>query len=279
MMGFLCMWSNNENWSILSAIVVVGLFFLSSFGITYSSVAAELNQVQATATPRRVSLPSATPFPTSGATPTPTYTLITEEATPEVGVQLQALEAAGEINVRLQGDINSEIVGTIQFGETYQVTGRFFRWYQIVFDPSPTGQAFVFEDLVEIVSGDLSSIPDLTIPDAANDVSTVVTETANEATETDSIANNTQDAREITPPSGEGVAVSSEENSVDVLPGVLPTYTYPPDFDIQATQPEEADVDEENTSETQSNSFAPITPILILGALGGIGLLLSSLRR
>lgn len=235
------------------------------------------SQISATATPRRVSLPTATPIPTTGSTPTATQTP-TEEMGVMDGVFLQALETAGEINVRAQGDINADVLGSIQFGDTYLVTGRYFRWFRIAFDSSPTGQAFVFEDLVEIVNGDVSTIPDLSLEDIPSAIEAPNTgeieatvEAVDEQTEVDS--------RDITPQGNEGIVIP-QGDSGDVMQGILPTFTYPASFAEPNDDNQEMSLDEdEEVGNNEQNSFAPITPILVLGALGAIGLLLSSIRR
>ncbi len=250
---------------------------LISFAILFPLSASEQNQVSATATPRRVTLPSATPIPTSGSSPTPTQTA-TEVPPENGGILLQALETAGEVNVRIDGDIDADRVGAIQFGDTHVVTGRYFRWFRIRFDPSPTGQAFVFEDLVQIVQGDVSLIPDLALQDS--DIPIQNTPIPESVPQT-----NTPDVRQLTPPSGAGVVIP-ENGDNEILSGILPTFTYPPQLSTITSTPnsdtnqpgDDREIDE-NTSNNLPNQIAPITPILILGALGALGLLFSSLRR
>lgn len=260
------------------------LLLLAGFVINLNAGSIS-EQVPPSATPVRVSLPTPTIVPTDGATPTPTQTPTETSEAGAAGVLLQALETAGDVNVRIEGDINADRVGSISFGETYRVTGRYFLWYQIVFEASPTGRAFVFSDLVEIVAGDVTTLPDLSIATAGPPVEVVATDEA--ATGEPAIgidATDTADARVINPPSGEG-AIIAPDGEGTIIFGALPTFTYPADAaspratavsDATVTQGETADSGQQTGSQT---GLAPIAPILVLAGLGLLGLLVSAIGR
>ncbi len=240
---------------------------------------SQAEQVALTPTTIRIDIATTTPLPTVGQPPTdppPTFT-----PTLEGPPQLAPKEGSSAINVRAQADIDSQILGTIRPGETYVVSGRLFRWLQIRFDPSPSGVAYVYDELVDIVSGNEADIPDLT-QSALPTQNTVLDETATyEALLLTPGFELTQanDIQEIEAPSG--VIVPEGEGD---LPEILPTFTYPPN--LVALAPTEEGIGEVTTTPVPngielpiSEGVAPIVPIVVLASLGVIGLLLSSLFR
>ena len=85
--------------------------------------ADDQQQINISATPALITLPSPLPFSTQEiATPTATYT-----PTPVAPVVLEALT---EANVRSDPDPESDLLGTIRAGDLYLVLGRYYRWYQ-----------------------------------------------------------------------------------------------------------------------------------------------------
>lgn len=237
---------------------------------------------QISPTAQRLQFPTSTPLPTLGDPPTqapPTFTP-TEPGPP----QLQALPDTSEINVRAEADINSDIVGTIRPGEQFIVTGRLFRWLRIRFEPSPTGSAFVYDELVEII-GDPAAIPDLT-----ESLQPTTDSSAADATGTASVLiltpgfdlTQTADVREIEAPSGEIEVLPQTTDTEDVI--LLPTFTYPPNIPTGVPAvPTSAQItttpDPTRINLDVSNGLAPIVPIVILLSLGLIGLLISLVLR
>jgi hypothetical protein len=261
----------------------------------------EVSQV-VSPTPDRVVIPTATIPPVDGATPTdvpPTFTPIAEGPP-----QLQARETAGSVNIRLEADPDAQIVGTIQHGDSYIVTGRYFRWLQIRFEPSPSRHGFVFEELVEII-GDETRIPDLTQdPQPASDAGgepPAVDATAEwqEIQQTPGIEMTlTADARilelPVLPGTGDNDNLPQPESAVDgaanpqqgSVPGVLPTFTYPPNLVAQAPTSEFLEGEITATPDAGNalnisvgDGVAPIVPIAALAGLGMLGLLIAGLRR
>ena len=92
-------------------------------------------QVRQTSTPITANLFTATPFGLQQFAPTVT---VTPTATPPGPALLEALESAGNVNVRAAPDINSERLGTIAFGAQYPALRRYFQWYELGYEQSPT---------------------------------------------------------------------------------------------------------------------------------------------
>lgn len=245
----------------------------SAWFVTQSSEIA----AQITATPARINLSTATPLPNVPLlTETPTRT-----PTP---IGLVVLEAITEANVRAEPDPESERLGTIRAGEIYPVLGRYFRWLQFQYDPSPNGRGWVFDELVTL-TGDQTTIRDL----AAQDVPTVdpvvlgITQTLEGITLTPGgILTATAVAGVIPGPEiiGNGVTLENAQQPGGVM--ALPTFTYPPNAlrpdtrGFAATQPTSSP----NGLATESaEGLPPIAPIVVLGGLGLLGLLVSSVRR
>lgn len=236
-----------------------------------------------TPTPLVVQLASPTPLPVLGVNATETP-LPTPTETPLGPVQVQVAAGQGNINVRREADPNADILGVIAPGESYAVTGRYFRWIQFRFPNSPNGLGFVYDELVELV-GDTALIPDLTIvttpvaPTAEGGVELGVT-----AASVDAEFTLTAQSRVLNAPVGVDPNATLSETSLNPDGGVrLPTYTPLPNLGellSAANQvPTETPVpDVLDLNQTASN-LPPITPIVLLGGLGLLGLIISGLRR
>ncbi len=201
---------------------------------------------------------------------------------------LEVREDAGEVNVRAEPDINSERIGSIRAGDTYVVLGRRFRWYQFQFDTSPNGRGWVFDELVEII-GDESTIVELD-PAAQATVDPIIeaeTQTQIAITTTPGgLLTATAQARILPAPGTVGAADASLlAGEGEDMPVVLPTFTYP--AEVIAFAPTEPAAEDAPTATTSPSvlpiplpeDVPPIAPVLILGGLGLLGLVLSSLRR
>jgi hypothetical protein len=232
---------------------------------------------QLTATPAPINLSTATPLPSVPLlTETPTRT-----PTP---IGLVVLEAITEANVRAEPDPESERLGTIRAGEIYPVLGRYFRWLQFQFDPSPNGRGWVFDELVTI-TGDQTTIRDL----AAQDVPTVdpvalgITQTLEGITLTPGgILTATANARVLPGPEIVGDVVTHEGVHGAGSAIVLPTFTYPPNVlrpnsgGVAAAEPTSSP---NPLADENAEGLPPIAPIVVLGGLGLLGLMVSSVRR
>lgn len=225
------------------------------------TIAPSFAQGGADATPVRANLVTATPEGAQALAPTitPSYTL-----TPLPAARLQALQSAGNVNVRALPDIESELLGAIAHGALYPVLRNYYRWYELSFELSPNGRAWVYGDLVTI-EGDPSQIEAIDNLDAivaAGSLALIGDENADRTS---------ANPRTIEIATGEADAVSVVE-VIEATP--LPTYTPP------ATQPafvHQLEVIE--ASEPRLLDLPPLVPILALAGLGFVGLLISMLRN
>jgi hypothetical protein len=291
------------------------LLLLAAGGIVFilagsAARADELGQVNVSPTPVSIQLPSAIPLVADTPTPTSLAPLAANSsgatAAPTGPVML---EAKSEANVRASADLNADKLGTIRAGDTYAVMGRYFRWIKFQYDPAPDKIGWVYDELVNFI-GDEKKIPDLTIettptqpgtdPQGATDPLAAVTLTPGAALTV------TANARFIAGPDaagGAGAAIQPQAvgqgditvpalpvPGVEGTPQVLPTFTYPPNVVAiaptaafaQSSGPDATATASATTSRVTrliSNGVPPIGPIILLGALGILGLLLSSLRR
>lgn len=259
-----------------------GLWLLVGVVLSLMVIRAERITVWAQAlspTPDRIVIPTAaapTLPPAVQSTDLPTFT-----PTSEGQVQLEAKEGAGDVNVRREPDPDSDVVGTISFGERYTVLGRYYRWLQLRFEPSPNRTAYVFDELVNII-GDPAQISDITeVTPTPNNPFLEATATFEALLQSpDGVLTITANAREIAPPGSTPNPAEDGESSGIV--GVLPTFTYPPN--VVAQMPTQAPAvtatpDPARISLTVSDGVAPVAPIVILGTLGVVGMLISLILR
>jgi hypothetical protein len=214
-----------------------------------------------------------TPLPIVIVSRTPTEVLnptVTPSRTPTPDFTLIRVEARVEANVRTAPSLDAQILTRIIPGQFFAVTGRYARWLQIRFDRSPTGIAWVFEDVVNISGGDPSTIPEV----GFEAVPSPNVETA--------AAQQTADFITATPGAPESAtAIQASATGVFTRAAVAggipapgeprPTFTYPPPF-AEATLPARA-------AAVSRGGMPPIVPIVGLAALGLAGLFISSLRR
>jgi hypothetical protein len=217
-------------------------------------------------TPARVVLPTISPTLAYVMTPTPTRT-----PTPIGPALAEALE--GPTNVRSGPDINAERLGQILPGEFYPILGRASGtlWYKIQYPDSPSGTAWVFEQVISI-TGDVGNIPELNLSSEPTiDVNSVV-------------ASQTLEVMALTPGALEtatvqalfgGVIGNGETLTPSPTSGPLPTFTYPPGPVVQSTvvMPQAAQ------AAGDGGALPPIIPIIVLAAVGSFGLFIGILRR
>jgi hypothetical protein len=210
-------------------------------------------------------LPSISPTVAVQVTSTPTRT-----PTPVGPALAEALE--GPTNVRAAPDLTGELLGQINPGDVYPVLGRAAGtlWLKIQYPDSPTGTAWVFEQVVSL-TGDVENIPEL---NASSEPTLDVNAAA--ATQTIEALAQTPGALETaTIVAIFSVAVNGETPTPSNTPGPLPTFTSPPGSVAQATSA--APVTSLPTIEV--GGLPPIIPIAVLGALGILGLLVALVRR
>lgn len=243
----------------IGAILVLALFGAASTLLVFDRSAAQ----DATLTPLSIVVASRTPtevlFPS-----------ITPSRTPTADTTLIRVEAKVEANIRSAPSLDAEILTRIVPGQFFAVTGRYARWLQIRYDRSPSGVAWVFEDVVTISGGDPANIPEIgleAVP-SPNIETAAAQQTADFLTATPG-APETATAVQA---SATGVFVRPTEQGAPQGPAeILPTFTYPPPF-VEATLPARA-------ASAGRGGLPPIAPIMGLAALGLAGLFISSLRR
>lgn len=244
--------------------------------VSSSGVGRVWGQELITSTPVRVNIP------TEAAPVIEVVTTATVTRTPTQGaVMLEAKADAGEVNVRADADIESERLGTIRAGDYYPVLGRYFRWIQFQFDASPTGRAWVFDELVTII-GNESAIPNLNEEVLPTDDPVILAATQTQAAVTQTpggMLTITAESRVLSLPDSSGSSEIAQDSAGNV--DVLPTFTYPPN--VVAEAPTEVSVTPTTSPEeppfTVPNNVPPIFPIVLLGAGGLLGLVVSTLRR
>ncbi len=244
---------------VIVAALVGGLGFMGSAALAGPSL-------QITATPLRVELPTASPTSEELVTSTPTRTPTL------VGPALaEALE--GETNVRAAPDIEAERLGQIVPGEFYPVLGRAAGtlWLKIQYPGSPTGTAWVFEQVVSL-TGNVDQIPEL----EAVSVGPTIDAAAVAGTQTIEAIALTPGA--LATATAEAIIFGAALNGSPLPPtetqGPLPTYTFPPTLAPQSTA-----AASRSATATDTSGMPPIVPILALAGLGSLGLLISLLRR
>ncbi len=217
---------------------------------------------------------SATPVPAVLVTPTsenaaaPPTATSTFSPTPLPTVRLQALDSAGNVNVRQFPDIESEVLGTIAHGTQYPVLRKYYRWYELRFDPSPIGLAWVYGDLVEI-AGDTTLIE---VIDNV-DVSLVVNQ-ALDLLAAQSAADEGGGSEDRTVQ----VVGEEQERAREAAPEAatrLPTFTPP----APTRAPFAEQIAQTSADDRPLPAVPPIVPIAALAGFGLAGLFISVLRR
>lgn len=252
--------------------MIVRYVKIIGIALVLAGLARTAHAQSATETPALISLSPAAPasVPQDQLLPTPTRT-----PTP-VGIAL--LEATEFANVRAEPSTESAQLGTIRKGETYNVIGRYVSWIQFEFPSSPTGKGWVFGELVTL-SGNTDNIPEIdpySTGEQLNQTQLNATATQGVITQTPGgILTATILARQVIP----NAATATPEGTR----AILPTFTYPPGMVAIAPTVGAVSTDALNATPrpttTQSDGFPPILPIVGLGALGLLGLLISSLRK
>lgn len=225
------------------------------------SLAPSFAQGGADATPLRAILVTPTPEGAQALAPTvtPSFT-----PTPLPAARLQALQSAGNVNVRALPDIESDLLGTIAHGALYTVLRNYYRWYELSFELSPNGRAWVYGDLVTI-EGDPSQI------EAIDNLDAVFAPGSLALLGDESADRTAANPRTIEIATGEADAASVVE-VIEATP--LPTYTPP------ATPPAFVhQIEVVEASEPRLLNLPPLVPILALAGLGFVGLLISMLRN
>ena len=176
---------------------------------------------------------------------------------------MQALQSAGNVNVRALPDIESDLLGTIAHGTLYPVLRNYYRWYELQFELSPNGRAWVYGDLVTI-DGDASLIE---VIDNLNAIASPGGVALAGGQDAENAGANPRTIEIATV----GANAASAVQVVDATP--LPTYTPP------ATQPPFAhQLEIVEATRPPLLNLPPLVAILALAGLGALGLLISLFR-
>jgi hypothetical protein len=265
---------------LLASIAIIGLVMWTP--ITQRLLA----QDGPTPTAAVITLPLAPTATSATLVPTPTL-----PATQPPGAFLEAIT---EANVRSQADPNADLLGTIRAGETYEVIGRFFRWYRFRYPLSPDRTGWVFEQLVN-VTGDIASITDLaSLPTATLDpVEAARVQTLEAVTLTPGgLITLTAEALVIPlPVQGQPQTVVTQSLDLPALEqsAPLPTFTPPPQvallppenaYAVNRPLPSESDAGDDGPVTRQiTGTLPPIVPIGLLLGAGLLGLIISAGMR
>lgn len=261
---------------------MVRRFTIGCLVILCCVIAGAVSAQEPTVTPAVISLSPVAPAQefVDPAAATPTRT-----PTPEARALLEPKELA---NVRADASTEADQLGTIRAGEFFNVIGRYERWLQFEYPPSPNGRGWVYDELVTI-TGDAASIPaiDLNALPTFDPAAGAATQTMSAVTQTPGgvlTATAVSRAEVTAPVANVGGIITTQAVPGEIAREILPTFTYPPGVVAMAPTQEPGDdatqaADRPASAPTNGAVMPPIAPILILGGIGLLGLAISSIRR
>lgn len=247
----------NHSRAILMATIVVIIALLVS-----GQTAAGQDVLTPTFTPfRQLDLPTTTPTPIGGPTAMPTRT---------ASLVPVLAEAIGEANLRTGPGLNFDTVGVLLAGNPIPVIGRSVRfpWYVVEWDDAPSGEAWVFDQLV-FINGDITTVPVVEEPAAPTIDPTIA---AIQATAT--ILLQTPGAAET----ATATALMAPTGIYTMTPGGpegvarLATFTEPPPYAQPTILPPAR-------TPNEPSALPPAVFIISLSVLGILSLILTLLRR
>lgn len=247
---------------------LICLIFIAS--LTHLSFA----QVRQSPTPITVNLVTPTPIANQQVVTTVTPTFTPTAVGP---VLLEVRESAGVVNVRAEPDPNSDRLGTIEFGTQYPVLRQYFQWYEFQYELSPSGRAWVYGELVDIIgeASEIEIVDTLDEPSNQTNLENQTTETALAITSIPGARETaTAGARVLSVPT---VASDSDSLEVENLTP-FPTFTYPAEGVTIASNDNIVNIPRSSQGQS-TDRIPPVFPIVMLGGFGIVGLLISSLRR
>jgi uncharacterized protein YraI len=245
---------------------IVMAAFIVIVALLFSSQTVSGLQIQPTLTPTftpflQLNLPTATNTPIGGPTAAPTRT---------PGLAPVLAEAIGEANLRTGPGLDFDVVGTLLAGNPVPVIGRSVRfpWYVVEWEDAPSGQAWVFEQLV-IINGDITTVPVVEEPAAPTIDPTIaaIQSTATILLQTPGAAETATATAQMVPT---GVYTMTPGGPGGVAR--LATFTEPPPY-VQPTILPPA------TAQGSQSPLPPAVFIISLGILGILSLILTFLRR
>jgi hypothetical protein len=217
-------------------------------------------------TPYQAVISTRTPTPEPIITLTPTRT-----ETPFISqVRVEAKDRETGANIRSAPSTDANRLGNIRPGTFYEAMGRYGKWIQIRWIASPTGLAWVFGDIVNLVGGTFEELPEIS-PDAVPTIAlgtAQIQQTLSYITATPGALQTATAAQAIAP----GIFQSGSQGGAAQPKALLPTFTNPPPL-VEATLPARTG------APIAQGDLPPIVPIVSLAAIGVAGLLISGLRR
>lgn len=233
-------------------------------------------QAERTSTPIVARLVTPTPVGIPQVAPTVTAT---STATPQGPASLQARESAGRVNVRLEPDTNSDLLGTISYGTLYPLLRRYYLWFELSYDLAPNGRAWVFGELVD-VDGDLDAVP------VISDFAELAIATGSSVGEASGARLGDSTSAEVSTVVSRNLVISSgaennQRGETEYIATPLPTFTYPPDvptFSAAVREMPEMEESQDLVSGALSD-LPPLFPIVMLAGFGIVGMLISMIRR
>jgi len=234
-----------------------------------------LAQVRVSATPVSAVLPQAQPQAIQQqamfASPTPTVT-----PTEDLSIGFEVKPDLGTADVRAMPDPEGERLDPIKSGTRYIITGRFYKWIRFQYDKALDGSGWVFEDLVDITGTG-------TIPDIDPYATPSATPAGGNIEETRAAVTLTPGAIDTLDAQARLIAVPTMATTGEVQAGVLPTYTRPAEVAPRQTQAAVSSgrpaTLQETLARAATGQIPPIVPILVLGAAGLLGMIVSLWRR
>lgn len=219
----------------------------------------------------------ATPIPVIPPTFTPTNPPPTEPPTrTPTSLGPASAEALNPgTNVRVEPAIDADLVKQINPGTTYPILGRYFEWYQLQFPDSRTGVAWVHNSVVQVY-GDPNLILDLSnsalptqdpaLLNAQATADVIVQTPGGELTVTAQVLASTPQAVTIG---------NTDPNAPQVPAQAMPTFTFPA---VTVTPINLAEIGAARNVAV-GGGFPPIAPIAALFGVGGLGVLITLIRR
>ncbi len=222
--------------------------------------------------------PTATAVPLFFPQTTPTEVVqvtITPSRTPtDVIASAGRIEAKSKdtgANLRASPSTDSEKLGTIFPGQFYIIVARYQKWIEIQYDKTPSGLAWVYEDIVNITGIDPAVIP--TVSDNGVPTANVATAAARQTADYLTQTPGAPETATAIMASATGIfARNTDTTDQPTDAALLPTFTYPPTI-VEATLPPKA------SDSTNRSGVPAIVPIIVLAGLGIAGLFISGLRR
>ncbi len=257
--------------ALLAASLILGLVLLA-FDPRLAQAApapgAPLGEPQQAASPTQddqIRLPTATPTVPGGPSPTPSRT-------PTLSPVIVETTGDPDTNLRSGPSLDFDIIATLELGTQLPVIGRWlgYDWYLVQWESAPEGKAWVYKPLVQIISGDITTVPAVTPPalPTIDPVVEAIEETAAVLVQTPGAAETATAVNVALVPTG--IYTQTPQTAAN-LGGVLPTFTPPDPYQMPETIV--------SPGAQQRDGLPPAVLIISLGGMGLLTLIVGLLRR